>query len=349
MTICPRDVREIQTLEIRQPGSPYSTNTLDVAICVDGNTSVTTILGYLSTALPVIETKMDDTYARIRFALIVFRDEDDTEITTGSKFVREGKIRNDLAEIEPASSVDTPQNGYGAICLACADLAWGASPGGARAVFLISDVASHTRGATLADAADALADLDATFFYGPFDGADYNTLVTATGGAKITPTDFTNATTLRSRLVTLWEALSVDTGLDPIYLVNDNVPFTAFLEPVGDADPVEIEFQTRSFAINTADSGEDGVKGVSITIDNTDLAVSQYLSEAAKKTAPVEVTLRVYLSDDLSGPQNDPPITLYLGPIETRGTVVSGEARWIDIQNAPFPNIYYNRANFPGL
>lgn len=129
-----------------------------------------------------------------------------------------------------------------------------------------------------------------------------------------------------------------------IFLVNDNQPFTGNLE-TGESTV----FANRSFIINPFTSGEDGAMSLSLTIDNTDFAISKYLAAAKLNQLPVEVTFRVFLTSDNTGPQNDPPLTLYATDFEAKGSTVSCSLRWIDLQNFPFPNAYYTPSRCPSL
>lgn len=345
MTICPTNIREIQTLEIRQPGSGGSAGGLKIAFLIDTTGSMGYLINTLKTAVATLSTDLAATFYPIGFALIDFKDEDQTSILTGSGFTGISTFLATLDTLWATGGSDLPENGYGAVTLACADLAWGAYEGEARAVFLMTDIYSHERGATEANALAALLDTHATFFVGPYTYTGYNNLSIATNGLHLSYTDFADSATLRTSVINALSSLASNSGLDPVYLVNDLADFTAPLVLGG----APVTFHRRCFALNIADSGESGLKGINVTIENADLAVSRYLNLAATFSSPVEITLRVYLSNDLSGPQNNPPITLYLGPIEVSGNSVSSEARWIDIQNAPFPNTYYTRKRFPGL
>jgi len=357
LTICPQSVREIQTIEIVQPGNPYVTSTLELCLCVDTTGSMGGLIDTLITAVQQVVDELQEDFVKVSVAVVEFKGTDDEEpfgededgppeIITGDRFRTVEVASGELDELVAEGGGDTEEDGYGAICVACAGLPWTETLGNARAIFLLTDAPSHTRTNSLAEASDAMTDLDIKFFYGPYDdgGDGYDDLVDATGGALIEAPDFSTPAALRATLVALLRELSEDEGLDPIYLVNDNVPLIAALE----TEEV-VTFAPRGFALNTSGSGEDGVKGIGITIDNHDLQVSKYLAQASLRTAPVEIRYRVYSSDDSSGPQNNPPITLYLGPVEIQGNKVSGEARWIDIQNSEFPTLFYDKAHFPGL
>lgn len=358
LTICPQSVREIQTIEIVQPGNPYVTATLELCLCVDTTGSMSGLIGTLIAAIQKVCDTLQEDFVKVTVAVVEFKGTDDEapfgededgppELVTGDKFRSVEVASGEMDAFVADGGGDTPEDGYGAICVACAGLPWTETAGNARAIFLLTDAPSHERTNTMEQASIAMTDKDIKFFYGPYSdgGTDgYDQLVADTGGEHIGNAWFDTPNLLRNKLVTLLRELSEDDGLDSIYLVNDNLPLHA-----KDENGVWRDFGTRGFGINTSGSGEDGVKGINITIDNHDLQVSKYLAQAALRTAPVEIRYRVYRSDDLTGPQNNPPITLYLGPVEIEGNKVSCEARWIDIQNSEFPKLFYDKEHFPGL
>ena len=63
----------------------------------------------------------------------------------------------------------------------------------------------------------------------------------------------------------------------------------------------------------------------------------------------IEITYRPYLSNDLEGPQMDPPITLVLTEVEADVQRVTARARMMDIGNKAFPSRTYTAREFPGL
>ncbi len=63
----------------------------------------------------------------------------------------------------------------------------------------------------------------------------------------------------------------------------------------------------------------------------------------------MEVVYRPYLSDDLTQPQMDPPLVLYLKEIQVNTYQVTGRATFMDIVNKRFPSELYTRLRFPSL
>lgn len=109
------------------------------------------------------------------------------------------------------------------------------------------------------------------------------------------------------------------------------------------------EFEPVPFRFKLPKSSETGSQALDISIDNVDARVADFVSAAKASLAPVEVVYRPYLSDDLTGPQMDPPLVLYMKGATITTTVASAQASFIDIVNKRFPNDYYTGDRFPGL
>ena len=86
-----------------------------------------------------------------------------------------------------------------------------------------------------------------------------------------------------------------------------------------------------------------------ITLDNVTREIVKHLDEASASESSIEVTYRPYLSNDLSGPQMDPPITLVITEVEADVQRVTAKARMADIGNKTFPSRLYTATEFPGL
>ena len=63
----------------------------------------------------------------------------------------------------------------------------------------------------------------------------------------------------------------------------------------------------------------------------------------------IEVIYRVFLSGDLSTPQNDPPLTLTIFEINATPMKIRALAGFRDIGNKRFPAGEYSTEQFPGL
>ena len=80
------------------------------------------------------------------------------------------------------------------------------------------------------------------------------------------------------------------------------------------------------------------VPEITVTIDNVSRELIKYLDTAVESAEKIEITYRPYLSNNLSGPQMDPPITLILSEVEADVSRVVGRARMLDIGNKSFPS-----------
>lgn len=88
---------------------------------------------------------------------------------------------------------------------------------------------------------------------------------------------------------------------------------------------------------------------ITVTIDNVSTEMIRYLDNAIETQEVIELTYRPYLSNDLSCPQMDPPITLVITDIHVDCYKITVTARMMDIGNKSFPSENYTVKNYPGL
>lgn len=131
---------------------------------------------------------------------------------------------------------------------------------------------------------------------------------------------------------------------DSKYIVKNRRAITA-----RDEDGDEIVFQPCNFDFTLPSANEEGVQSLNITIDNMNREASDFVEVAADSDVSVEVIYRPYLSIDLSTPQMDPPLVMFLEDIQITETEVTGRGTFMDIVNKKFPSIIYTRAQFPSL
>ncbi len=131
-----------------------------------------------------------------------------------------------------------------------------------------------------------------------------------------------------------------------IFFVNDFQDFTANLENSGPS----IVFKKYAFRISKPSKSESGNIVLNITLDTVNLTLLSKIQTAVSdiNNNPIEVTYRTYISNDTSGPQNDPPLKLFLRKIKVTNTQISGKAELVSLQNRKFPNVIYDNA-FQGL
>lgn len=132
--------------------------------------------------------------------------------------------------------------------------------------------------------------------------------------------------------------------VQPIYVVNDHADLNANLE---NGDPVT--FVRFAFRLVKPEVSPTGVPQLTVEIDNVSREILANIQLAMQSTAKITMTYREYLSTDLSGPQNDPPMEMVLSGIKADVFKVSATASFGDDNNKRFPNQEYTADRFPGL
>jgi hypothetical protein len=110
-----------------------------------------------------------------------------------------------------------------------------------------------------------------------------------------------------------------------------------------------VEFEAVPFRFSLPAAGENGRQDLTLAIDNIDRRVSDFVNTAKSYSEPIRCIYRPYLSNDLTRPQMDPPLSLKLTSITATVVEVQAKATFGDVLNMPFPSQLYTRARFPGL
>lgn len=135
-----------------------------------------------------------------------------------------------------------------------------------------------------------------------------------------------------------------------IRVVRDNQNLTARMEATAPLNAGEmVEFIAMGFDLELPPVDTAPVPEISITLDNVSREIVTHLDRAAESQDKIEITYRPYLSDDLEGPQMDPPFTLVLTEVSADASRVTGKARMLDVGNKAFPSETYNALRFAGL
>ena len=135
-----------------------------------------------------------------------------------------------------------------------------------------------------------------------------------------------------------------------IRVVRDQVDLTARLEADAPINAGElVTFIAMGFDLDLPPVDIAPVPEIAVTLDNVSREIVRHLDAAAESQAVIEITYRPYLSNDLEGPQMDPPITLVLSEVEADVQRVTARARMMDIGNKAFPCRTYTAREFPGL
>jgi hypothetical protein len=131
---------------------------------------------------------------------------------------------------------------------------------------------------------------------------------------------------------------------DTVYLAQSRVAVVAL-----DEDGNSRTFEPSGFQFSLPPVTEEGFPTLSVAIDNIDRRVTDFINTAKTSEVPVELWYRPYLSDDLTGPQMDPPVVMYLQDVNIAVHQVTGRATFVDLVNKKFPSIIYDRTRFPTL
>ena len=92
-----------------------------------------------------------------------------------------------------------------------------------------------------------------------------------------------------------------------------------------------------------------GVPSLQITIDNVARDIMANLELAVTTSTPITVIYRMFLSSDLTGPQNNPPMALTIINISADVFKVVATATFGDLVNKRFPSVVYDVERFPAL
>lgn len=136
----------------------------------------------------------------------------------------------------------------------------------------------------------------------------------------------------------------------PIRVVRDFVDLSARLESTAPRDAsTYVTFVGYAFDIVLPEVSSTGVPSLQITIDNVSRDIMANLELAVTTSTPITVIYRLFLSTDLTGPQNNPPMALTIISISADVFKVTATATFGDLVNKRFPSVTYNIETFPGL
>lgn len=136
-----------------------------------------------------------------------------------------------------------------------------------------------------------------------------------------------------------------------IRVVNDHTALRAALEADAPADPGRfVDFQPVRFGFRRpTESDSAQMPEVEISVSNVARILIPYLDMAKESRAPISITYRPYLENDLDAPHMQPPLTLTLRSVTVDTTNVTMRAGFGDMNNRRFPKVDYTPAKFPGL
>lgn len=136
----------------------------------------------------------------------------------------------------------------------------------------------------------------------------------------------------------------------PIRVVRDSADLDATLEADAPSDPsTEVTFTAYAFEIVPPEVTLDGAPRLQIEIDNVSREILANIELAMSSRELLTVIYRAFLSSDLSGPQNDPPLSLTIFSISATPLRIRALAGFQDVANKRFPGEEYTAETFPGL
>ena len=130
-----------------------------------------------------------------------------------------------------------------------------------------------------------------------------------------------------------------------VYLVNQVGGLTA-----GTEDGATVEFEPAPFAVIPPNSQESNAIQLQVALDNTSRRISSSLNQLNRSpNIPIVCLYRVYLNNDLTEPQNSPPLKLYILSVTETDTAITFNAGLANIRKIPFPRVLYTTEQFAGL
>lgn len=136
----------------------------------------------------------------------------------------------------------------------------------------------------------------------------------------------------------------------PIRVVRDFTDLTATLEATAPRNPsAAVLFTAFNFDFNKPEVSPDGIPQVTISLDNVDRGIVANIEAAMTTTDLVTVIYREFLSNDLSSPQNNPPLAMTIISITADMFKVTATATFPNLMNKRFPTKEYSSEMFPGL
>lgn len=135
-----------------------------------------------------------------------------------------------------------------------------------------------------------------------------------------------------------------------IRVVLDHQDLVATLEADAPLNPgASVLFVKMSFGLQLPNVESVAMPELQLVMDNVAKEIEDNLALASSSPHPIDVTCRMYLSTDLTGPQNNPPLSFILKNPIADDFQVTATASTSDVGNRQFPNQVYTTDRFPGL
>lgn len=135
-----------------------------------------------------------------------------------------------------------------------------------------------------------------------------------------------------------------------IRVVNDHANLTATLEADAPLNPGEsVIFISFNFDFQLPNVESVATPEMVLVLDNVTREIEDNLALATASPYEIQVTCRLYLSNDLTGPQNNPPYTFNITTCEADDFRVTCRCSMGNVANRQFPSKDYTVQLFPGL
>jgi hypothetical protein len=144
----------------------------------------------------------------------------------------------------------------------------------------------------------------------------------------------------------------VDQNSQPtaIRVVQNYVDLTAMLENTAPLNPAQnVTFISFAFDVQLPEVTDVASPEIIITMDNVSSEIETNIALATASGTHAQITYRAYLSSDLTGPQNDPPLTMTVFDIKANDFSVTCTCGFSDAANKLFPGEFYTPQRFPSL
>lgn len=108
-------------------------------------------------------------------------------------------------------------------------------------------------------------------------------------------------------------------------------------------------FSAAAFRLSLPETSDGAIQNMTLSLDNTDRRIIDFINIVKESTTPVECRYRPYLSNDLTQPQMDPPLLLHITDITIGLLEIVATATFLNLTNMKFPSELYTRARFPSI
>lgn len=141
----------------------------------------------------------------------------------------------------------------------------------------------------------------------------------------------------------LYATLQIRNDLEEMFLVRAYVPFTAALE-----DGRVVTFEPADIDPALPDRNSDGTQDLMFAVSNIDGRASTSIRKALRAGVETTVTLREYLSNDVTGPVSR-PLTLPVKDGQWTPLQADIRAGFMNLLDTAWPRDLYNPIDFPGI